>query len=190
MPVRVRNTIVRNIAPFEIVKAVAASLWKNLGDTFIRNRTTFEKFQRSAIGDMAKLSIKSWLEENDFRVIDWDDVRTSWRSQQKRFDLQVNNHNIEIRSSISKYATINDVLQNECIIHPFDVRVKEITIQAFFADSRCAELWICGWALQNDLSNRSLKQVRRVPGGRLADFFMMPFSHRRAQTMASLLRFL
>jgi len=188
MSVRVRDVIRRDISPFEISKSVTASLWKHsfVRDTFVRNRSAFEKFQRSVIGDMAKLSLKSWLEERGFEVIDWDDVRTSWRSQRKDYDLRVNDHNIEVRSSISQYDNINDVLINEHIIHPCNVKIKEITIQAFFSDSRCTELWLCGWALQNDLSQ--FRQVRHV--GRLVDFFMMPFTDRNARPMRTLLTYL
>lgn len=193
MSVRLRDVIVRNISPFEITKATVASLWKHsfVRDTFVRERTAFERFQRSVIGDMAKLSIKSWLEENGFRnrVIDWDDVRISWRSQRKDFDLQVNGHNIEVRSSISEYDNIRGVLRNENIIHPCNVRVKEITIQAFYADSRCQELWISGWALRRDLENPTLRGPLRL-GPRLVDFYRMPFSNRRAHPMDAVLRHL
>jgi hypothetical protein len=191
MSVRVQDVLRHNIAPFEVAKAVTASLWKHsfVRDTFVRNRTAFERYQKSVIGDMAKLSIKSWLEENGFTVIDWDDVRTSWRSQRKDFDIQVNNHKIEIRSSISQHDNIRSLLRNEHIIHPCNVRVKEITIQAFFADKRCGELWICGWVLQKHLNSQNNRQVITV-GSRLVDFFMLSFNHTRARPMQSLLRYL
>ena len=112
-----------------------------------------------------------------------------YHQHHKNYDLQINSHNIEVRSSFSKYNNIRDVLKNENIIHPCNVKVKEVTIQAFFTDSRCRELWICGWALQQDLDNPSLRGPLRI-GLRLVDFFLMPFRHRRAQTMNALLRYL
>lgn len=191
MSVKVRDVIERNIAPFEIAKATVSTIFKGpfIRDTFVRDRTTFGRSQRSIIGDMAKLSVKSWLEENGFEVTDWDDIRTSWRSQRKTYDLQINNHNIEVRSSISQYDNVSSVLANEHIIHPYNVKVKEITIQAFFANNRCAELWICGWALKKDLSNNSLKGPVSIKG-RLVDFFRLPFNCRQARTMNALLRYL
>jgi len=191
MAVRVNNVVQRSIAPFEIAKGVIASLWKSsfMQDTFVRGREVFEKYQRSVIGDLAKLSVKNWLEEQGFGVTDWDDVRNSWRSQRKDYDLQVNNHNIEIRSSISQYVNIRDVLRNEHIIHPCNVRVKEVTIQAFFANKNCDELWIVSWALKRHLENGNLRSPRRI-GPRLVDFYLMPFTHRNARPMNALLRFL
>ncbi|MGB3479836.1 MAG: hypothetical protein WBB67_11830 [bacterium] len=191
MAVRTRDVITRDIQPFEIAKAVGASFWKSsfVRDTFIRNRTQFEKYQRSVIGDMAKLSIKSWFREVGFEATDWDDIRNSWRSQRKTYDLLVNNHNIEIRSSISKYDAIAQVLRNESIIHPCNVNVKEITVQAFFSDERCAVLWICGWALGSNLGDPSLRgPIWR--SRRPSYFYRMPFNHSHAQTMTALLRYL
>lgn len=187
MSVRPSSIVRRDISPFEISKAIMAVMWKGdyLGGTFVRQRTTFERYQRSVIGDMAKLSVKSWLEENGLEVIDWDDVRTSWRSQRKQFDLQVNGHNIEVRSSISNYRTIRETIRNENIIHPCNVRAKEITIQTFFANKRCSELLICGWTRQRHLENSNLRSPVRV-GPRLVDFYFMPFSHRNARPMTSL----
>lgn len=182
------DVITRQIRPFFIGKAVVASLWKSgfMGDTFVRGRQQFEKYQRSLIGDLAKLAVKEWLEKNDLTVIDYDDVRTSWRSSRKPYDLQVNNHNIEVRSSIASQARLNWVLQNENIIHPCNVIAKEITTQVFFRDGNCDVAWLCGWALGTDLENDHYRQPRYV-AGRLTDFYLMPFSDANAHPINDLL---
>ena len=191
MTVRQNQIVVRTMRPFEIGKAAVASLWKSgfMGDTFVRGREQFQKYQRSFIGDMAKLAVKGWLIENGADVVDWDDVRTSWRSQRKQFDLSVNGHSIEVRSSISQYASIRDTLHNESIIHPCNVSVKEITVQVFFKDFSCDEVWLFGWTLQNDLENDALRSPRRI-GPRLVDFYLMPFDRREAHPIHGLIRHL
>lgn len=191
MTVRSRDVIVYKNSPFDICKATAASLWKSafIRDTFVRDRETFEKYQRSVTGDLAKLCVKRWIEENGLECIDWDDVRTSWKSQRKRFDLNVNDHDIEVRSSISSYPTIQEVLRNEHIIHPSNVRVKEITVQVFFKDSSCTEAWLCGWTLRNHLEDDNLRSPRRI-GRYLVDFYFMPFDHRNARKIRDLLAFI
>jgi hypothetical protein len=174
MVVNITDVVTRQIKPFFIGKAVVASLWKSgfMGDTFVRGRQQFEKYKSSLIGDMAKLAVKEWLEENGFTVI-----------------LQVNNHDIEVRSSIASQSNLQWVLQNENIIHPCDVNVKQITIQAFFRDGSCDVVWLCGWALKRDLENDQYRQIRRV-GGRLTDFYLMPFSDVNARPMSGLLSYL
>lgn len=191
MSVSSQDVVVRQVRPFAVAKAVAASLWKSafIKDTFVRDRRVFEKYQRSVIGDMAKATVKEWLEENNFSVVDWDDVRTSWRSYRKPYDLQVNAHNIEVRCSISKYPNIPSLIQNEHIIYPSNVRVKEIVIQVFFSEPSCSELWLCGWTWGKILGSPSLKQYRRV-AGRNTPFYLMPFNHKDAHPMADLLQYL
>jgi len=138
---------------------------------------------------MAKLLVKSWLEENDCEVIDWDDERENWRTQRKPYDLSVNEHQIEVRSSFSKHTRIRQLLAEEHIIHPCNVNVKEITVQVFWKNKRCDGAWLCGWAEREHLEDDSLVGVRRV-GGRLVDFYMMPFNHPNAMTMNRLLNYL
>jgi len=187
MSVRMNQVIRQSITPFEITKATVASLWKSgfMGDTFVRGRAQFEKFQRSVVGDLAKLSLKKWFEQNGLQVTDWDDVRNSWRSHRKPYDLSVNGHSIEVRSSISQHRTIGETLRSESIIHPCNVRVKEITVQVFFGNPSCEEAWLCGWALRADLESRRFRSVRRV-GPRLVDFFLIPFNNRAARPMSRL----
>jgi len=191
MVVNITDVIIREVKPFFIGKAVVASLWKSgfMGDTFIRGRKQFEKYQRSLIGDMAKLAVKDWLEEHSFSVVDYDDVRTGWRSSRKPFDLQVNGHNIEIRSSIAGQSNLGWVLQNENIIHPCDVNVKEVTVQVFFRNKSCDTAWLCGWAIGTVLGTDQYRQPRHV-GTRLTDFYLMPFSDANSSTMQNLLTYL
>ncbi|RLI20333.1 hypothetical protein DRO54_06500 [Candidatus Bathyarchaeota archaeon] len=192
MVVNQSDVITRPIKPFFIGKAVVASLWKSgfMGDTFVRGRRQFEKYKSSFMGDLAKLALKEWLEEQGFEVIDYDDVRSSWRSSRKPYDLQVNNHNIEVKSSVAQRPNLQWILQNEHIIHPCNVTVKEITVQTFFKDASCEMVWLCGWALRSDLEQPRYRQPRRVPGGRLTDFYLMPFSDPNAKPMNDLLSYL
>jgi len=130
-----------------------------------------------------------WLEARGLVPTDWDDVRTSWRSQRKTFDLQVNEHNIEVRSSRASRRNVAEVLAREHIIHPHGVRVKEVTVQVFFPDSACSEVWLCGWALGDDLADDALRSPRRI-GTRLVDFYLMPFDNDRARPMSELVAWL
>lgn len=191
MSVRPTQVVRVPVQPFFVAKAVIASLWKSgfMGDTFVRNRTAFEKYQRSVVGDLAKLCLKSWLETQALDVIDWDDVRPSWRSQRKKFDIQSNGHDIEVRSSISQYPNVADTLANENILHPANIRVKEVTVQVFFADSDCREAWLFGWAERDHLQDPALRSPRRV-GPRLVDFYLMPFDHAHARPMRELVTYL
>lgn len=191
MPVTVQDVIVRKVQPFAVAKAVAASLWKCafIGDTFVRNRSVFEKYQRSIIGDIAKATVKEWLEENGFSVTDWDDERKSWRNSRKPYDLRVNQHSIEVRCSISQYSSLAQLIQREHIIHPCNVRVKEVVVQTFFADASCSELWLCAWTLGQHLGKQNLVQIRKV-AGRNTRFYMMPFSDQNANRMVDLLSYL
>jgi len=158
MTVKANDIVSGSVEAFEIAKAVAASFQKHffIKDTFVRGRDPFGRYQTSVIGDMAKLLVKGWLEENGFekKVIDWDDVRESWKSQAKPYDLCVNKHHIEVRSSISKYKDIGKLLSRENIIHPTDVKLKEITVQVFWRDKRCSEAWLCGWAKRIHLGKK------------------------------------
>jgi hypothetical protein len=191
MVVKSKDVITWQIKPFFIGKAVVASLWKSgfIGDTFVRGRKQFDKYKSSFIGDLAKLAVKEWLEENGYKTIDYDDERTGWKSSRKPYDLHVNNHSIEVRSSIARKANLNWVLQNEHIIHPCDVKVKEITIQVFFKDEGCDEVWLCGWAFKNNLENRKYRKVKKI-GRRYASFYMMPFSDVNARPLNDLLNYL
>jgi hypothetical protein len=187
MPVTTRQVVVVPIPPAWLARSVFTSLLKCdfMGDTFVRNRRTIEKYERSVMGDVAKLAVKWWLESRGCSVTDWDDVRTSWRSQIKTFDLQVNGHNIEVRSSVASVGAIREVLRREHIIHPCGVRVKELNVQVFFPDATCTVAWLCGWARQADLDQPALRSPRRI-GPRLVDFLLMPFGHRNASPMARL----
>jgi len=191
MSVTTRDVITINPAPFVIAKATVASIMKGafMRDTFVRNRQVFNKIQRSLQGDMAKSCVASWLSSQGYQVVDWDDVRTSWRSQRKSYDLQVNGHALEVRSSIAAVPRVTQVITNEHIIHPCNVRVKEVTIQTFFDSSLCSHVWICGWVRQADLEDQNRKQVRRI-GGRLVDFYMVPFNDIAAEPMSNLLNYL
>ena len=175
MPVNSRQVIRVPVQPFFIGKAVLASFWKCgfMGDTFVRGRNAFEKFQRSLVGDMAKLSLKFWFESHGLNVTDWDDVRTSWRSSRKQFDLEVEGHAIEVRSSIAQNMNVTEVIHHEHIIQPYRVRPKEITVQVFFSDNTCHEVWLAGWTYGADLASEEYKEVRRV-GPRLTDFGSPP----------------
>lgn len=188
MPVTPNDVVIIQTNQFINARATIVSLWKSgfIGDTFVRGRSTLEKFERSFAGDVAKLCLKLWLESKGLTVIDWDDVRTSWRTQKKDFDLQVNNHNIEIRSSFAENLSISDIIQNKNIIQPCNVRTKEITVQVYFPSPVSQEVLLCGWTLKNDLENPALRSPRRV-GQRLVDFYLMPFSHPGARPMADLI---
>lgn len=189
MSVSIRQVIHVPIQPFFIGKATMASFWKCsfIGDTFVRGRATFEKFQRSLVGDLAKLALKFWLESRGFEVTDWDDVRTSWRSSRKRFDLEVLGHSIEVRSSIAAYQNTGEILRNEHIIHPCNVRLKEITVQVFFTNNTCQEALLAGWARVDDLESDNYREPRRI-GPRLVDFYLMGFDD--ANSMLDLVSFL
>lgn len=191
MPINARQVIRIPIQPFFVGKATIASLWKCgfMGDTFVRGRAPFEKFQRSFIGDLAKLALKFWLESRGFEVTDWDDVRTSWRSSRKQFDLEVLGHSIEVRSSIAAYQNTGEILRNEHIIHPCNVRLKEITVQVFFLNNTCHEALLSGWARADNLESDNYREVRRV-GPRLVDFYMMGFDDANASSMSDLVGFL
>jgi hypothetical protein len=127
------------------------------------------------------------LESNNFTVIDWDDVRKSWKTQRKPFDLQVNGRNIEIRSSFAENLTIDQIIEQKNIIQPCNVNAKEITVQAYFQSPVAQDILLCGWALRGDLESDALRSPRRV-GPRLVDFYLMPFSHPNARPMEELLR--
>jgi len=146
MPVNARQVIHIPIQPFFVGKATIASFWKCgfMGDTFVRGRNAFEKFQRSLVGDMAKLSLKFWLESQGLNVTDWDDVRTSWRTARKQFDLEVQGHPVEVRSSIAQNNNVAEVIRQENIIQPYRVRPKEIIVQVFLSDNTCREAWLAG----------------------------------------------
>jgi len=189
MPVSSRQVIRVPVQPFFIGKAVLASFWKCgfMGDTFVRGRNAFEKFQRSLVGDMGKLSLKFWLESQGLNVIDWDDVRTSWRSARKQFDLEVEGHQVEVRSSVAGNTNVAEVIREEHIIQPYRVRAKEITVQVFFPDNTCHEAWLAGWAYGTDLAVERYKEIRRI-GPRLVDFYMMGFGDANARPMSELVR--
>lgn len=189
MVVVAKDVICRTSTPFIIGKATIASLWKSgfMGDTFVRNRSTFEKYQHSFVGDLAKLIVKHWLEENDLEVTDYDDVREdNWKSSRKPFDLQVKKRSLEIKSSIAKKPDIGWVLKNENIIQPSKLKAKEITVQVFFRDSMCDIAWLFGWTLEKHLTQKNYKTIRYV-GKRPVDFFLMPFDDPNVYPMMKLL---
>ncbi len=192
MPVNVRNVIQWSVKRADVREAERVSALKHpINDTFIRGRGLREKYEASRMGDIAKISFKQYLLTKGLPVIDWDDpgVRPNWQTQRKRFDLQVNNHNIEVRSSISQYDNIADVLLNEHIIHPPRVNFKEINIQVFFTNARLTELWFFGWALGIDMNHQRNFTVR-YQGNRKIPFYMMRFDDNNAQTIAQLISFL
>jgi hypothetical protein len=186
------DIVTRTAGPLQIAKATYASFEKSsfMGDTFVRDRNAFKKFGNSIVGDIAKLAVKEWLEAEGLVVKDWDDERTdNWRSQKKLYDLQVKNHNIEVRSSVSKDGTIRNTLRNEHIISPADVRTKEVNVQVFFDNRAGRKIWIFGWAKGSQLRKKKYLGVRRV-GPRLADFYMMPFTDPQAFPPKKLITFL
>jgi len=191
MAVTSADVVIVHPPPFVVAKATIASLWKSafIRDTFVRERRVFEKFQRSVVGDLAKLCVLLWLNEQGIDAQDWDDTRTSWRSQRKSYDLQANGHMLEVRSSIAETPSLSHVLSNEHIIHPCNIRVKEVTIQVFFSSPACDTSWICGWVGQPDLETSARRQVRRI-GRRLVDFYMVPFGDVAARPMNDLLQYL
>jgi len=191
MPIVSADVVTIHPAPFVVAKATVASLWKSafMGDTFVRDRQVFERFQRSVIGDLAKLCVLSWLRDQNIDAHDWDDTRSSWRSQRKSYDLEANGHSIEVRSSIAATPSLNHILTNDHIIHPCNVRVKEITVQVFFSSPACDTAWICGWVRQSDLEVPARRQVRRV-GRRLVDFYLVPFNDAAARPMSDLIAYL
>jgi len=191
MPVTIADVVTIHPAPFVVAKATIASLWKSafMGDTFIRDRQVFEKFQRSVIGDFAKLCVFFWLRDQNVDAQDWDDTRRSWRSQRKSYDLEANGHALEVRSSIAETPSLSHIIANEHIIHPCNVKAKEITVQVFFPSLACDTAWICGWVRQADLETPSRRQVRRI-GRRLVDFYLVPFSDVAARPMSDLVVYL
>jgi hypothetical protein len=192
MAVLHKQAIKRNINPFDVAKAVGAAISKSffVKDTFVRNRKNFEKYQRLVKGDMAKLAVKNWLEEKGFVVLDWDDTRKDdWKSQKKEYDLQVNGHNIEVRSSMPKGKSIKTLMTQEHIILPSNVKAKEVNVQVFFSDDSCTSIWIAGWAKKDDLQKNKYKKPRKV-GPVLVDFYLMPFSDPNARSMQQLLSYL
>lgn len=157
-------------------------------DTFVRDRSESQKRESTLEGDIGKLALKHWIESQGFAVTDWDDVRRNgWTSQQKIFDLQVNDHNIEARSSIEIDKTIPFILKRRTIIHPCNVNVKEITVQIYFLNKQFKEALLCGWATEVDLVN--FKSPIKM-GNKLVDFFRIPFGLEEARPMSELIPFL
>jgi hypothetical protein len=190
MPVTINDVLILNVLTQDKRNAHRLSMRKfqHISDTFERFRTPPQRFIRSKQGDIAKLTVKRYLENQGLPVTDWDTIRTNWRTSRKPYDLLVNDHNIEVRSSISKYLTIQEVINEEHIIHPPRVNFKEVNLQVFFPDTNCNTLWVFGWALGSNISNRRYFTYRHL--GYPVPFHMMPFSDTNARTMNQLLTYL
>jgi len=191
MTVRASQVVKVQIFPFFIGKAAIASFIKSshMQDTFKRGRSDFEKYLKSFIGDLAKNAVKWWLETNGFEVLDWDDIRRSWRSSRKNYDLEVNNYKIEVKSSIVNTDNLSQALRNNNIIHPTYTKMKDITVQVFFPDTRCIEAWICAWVKKEDFDDPRFISPRRI-NNRNVPFYLMPFSDEKARPMRELIDYL
>lgn len=175
-----------------IVRAAIASQLKmpSIGDTFLRRSFEFERYRSSMIGDIAKLAAKEWLEHHRFAVTDWDDVRTSWRSSRKLFDLQINNCAIEIASSIellgniSRKRGLSQILAEKHIIQPIRRTRKDIVLQAYFISDNNPSVHLMGWVEWDNLI--PYRAIRHI-AGRPRDFCLVPFSENVVRPMTDLI---
>lgn len=162
-------------------------------DTFLQRDSEFARYRSSMIGDIAKLCSKEWLERQQFEVTDWDDVRSSWRSSRKEFDLEVNGCKIEIASSIEKLdhlsrgAALSYILQEKSIIQPIRRTAKDVVLQVYFISDSNPKAHLMGWCRWEDMQQY---QTIRYVGGRPRDFWLIPFSSSEAHPPFELLRFL
>ncbi len=162
-------------------------------DTFLQRDTEFARYRSSMIGDIAKLCAKQWLENQGFEVTDWDDVRSSWRSSRKRFDLEVNACKIEIASSIeqldhlSRRAALTQILQEKSIIQPVRRTVKDVVLQIYFISDSNPKVHLMGWCQWGDMQQY---QTIRYIAGHPRDFWLIPFNAQEAHPTADLVDFL
>jgi hypothetical protein len=153
-------------------------------DTFLKRDSEFARYRSSMIGDIAKLCAKEWLERQHFEVTDWDDVRSSWRSSRKRFDLEVNACKIEIASSIeqldhlNKNTALSQILQEKSIIQPVRRTVKDVVLQVYFISDSNPIVHLMGWCRWEDMQQY---QTIRYIAGRPRDFWLMPFGSTEAR---------
>lgn len=153
---------------------------RTIGDTFEQRSSAADRFPSSMIGDAAKLAVRRWLTDQGLTVTDWDDVRTSWRSSRKPYDLKVDDASIEVASSVlfdrdlDPKPDLNWVIENEHIIQPVRKTQKDYIVQVHFIAPDDLNAYITGWTTWDDLCVEENMTVRRV-AGRLCDFYMLPF---------------
>ena len=58
------------------------------------------------MGDIAKLCYKNFLEANNIVVIDYDQIRNDKFKNPDKFDLKINEIELEIKSSLEKYTKL------------------------------------------------------------------------------------
>ena len=167
-------------------RRVALLKYPNFGDTFeLRNPP--QRLRKIYIGDMAKLATKIWLESNGKRVTNWDDVRTdNWLSNDKPYDLLVDNKKIEMRSSIET-ASIAYLLRSRNIIQPAYAAINDITIQAYWNKDDYDEVKLIAWVKKRHLENAPVVRMASLNN---QDFYLLPFSDTHAKTMNQLLTYL
>ena len=178
-----------------IVRAAILSQLKmsTITDTFLQRNGEFARYRSSMIGDVARLCAKGWLEVEGFAVIDWDDVRTSWRSNRKRFDLEVNKCRIEVASSIEilddqdTNTALNQIIEQRSIIQPVRRTEKDIVLQAYYISDIDPIVYIMGWTLWSEIAQY---QSIRYVGGYPRDFWLMPFNRPEARPPRDLVDFL
>lgn len=178
MPVNLGDIISITPSLNDYIRAAIVSQLKmpNITDTFLQRDSEFARYRSSMIGDIAKLGVKTWLEGNGFTVTDWDDVRTSWRSSRKLYDLRVNNCAIEIASSILVSISRNPlavILSEKHIIQPIRRTRKDIVLQIYFTSNLSQIVHIMGWVYWDDLASH--QTIRRINGHPI-DFWMVPFN--------------
>lgn len=192
MPVTLTDVITVHPRLTDIVRAAIVSQLKmpSIGDTFLQRNSEFVRYRSSMIGDIAKLSVKAWLERYGFTVTDWDDVRTSWRSSRKLFDLRVNGCAIEIASSIehlgniSRRRALSQIITEKHIIQPVRQTRKDIVLQAYFISDDNPSVHIMGWVTWDNLTSY---QTIRYIAGRPRDFWLVPFGETVVRTPTDLI---
>ncbi|MBE2228234.1 MAG: hypothetical protein IAE93_12850 [Ignavibacteria bacterium] len=153
-------------------------------DTF-EIRTLPERIRRSYEGDMAKLAIIGWLEDNGKEVLDWDTARNGdWTTSNKPYDILVSDKNIEIRSSKEIGKSLGFILRNRNIIQPTYANILDVTIQAYWNDEEYENVHVFAWNNRDDFLNAPVRNIRGQT------FHMMPFTANEAQPMNDLLNYL
>ena len=183
MPVALRDIISIRPRLRDYIRAAIVSQLKlpTITGTFLRRDSEFERYRSSMIGDIAKLAVKTWLEQRGFTVIDWDDVRRNWRSSRKPYDLSVNNCTIEIASSIEildnlgRASALNLILREKHIIQPIRRTRKDIVLQTYYISDINPAVHIMGWSYWDDLT--PYRTIRYI-AGHPRDFWMVPFNER------------
>lgn len=101
-----------------------------------QKRTKLQILSDFWVGDLAKIVVKNYLQENGLLVTDYDSIRTDNFKLADQFDLKVNDLEIEIKSSIEKYSKDLTLIINKRRIidnkHLSHENQSNIVIQVFF----------------------------------------------------------